>query len=138
MTLNVSDIDKFRAEDYDIIKKTLANQLQKHYDLLVDAVPAIKSINWYASQEDEMSFDVVEFKLVKNNGYIYDYHLYENQNEIDSDEFNPEEIQLIDEFQTYLRTLATLTTTLWGSRYFQLNSEQDPVPQFSAQHVKIK
>lgn len=144
MTLKVTDFKNFVSDDYDVMKKALADQLQKHYDSLVETVPTIKSISWYASQEDEMTFNLMEFNLSKDNGYIYEYNVRSSYHpdvkevEISTDEFKPEEIELIEQFRDYLDTLAHITTVLWGSRYFQLNSDPNPIPQFSAKQVKIK
>lgn len=123
MTLTPNEIKQFVNDDYDILKKALAKQLQEHFNILVEAVPTIKTIGWYASQEDESVFDVAEFKLFKNNGYIFEYNLSGNEPTGAKDEFKQEEVDLILEFHYYLKKLSNVTNNLWGSRYLKLDNK---------------
>ena len=125
MTLTANSFTQFIDDNYQLLQKNLGEQLQKHFNLLVELVPNIQSIEWTSSQEDEMVFELIEFQVVKNNGYTFAFSLYADNDGLSEEEFNFEEKQLIAEFIDYLDSLSNLIVTLWGSQSFRLEGDKN-------------
>lgn len=124
MILTIKDVEKFRDDNYELLKTNLREQIQKHFILIVEAIPTIKSIEWTSSQEDEMMFSLKNLKIIKTNGYFFEYYYYAGNNKLSKEEFNNEEIELILAFQTYLNSLSKIIVNLWGDSSFLLELQE--------------
>lgn len=124
MNLKKENFEEFADENHTLLKTTLGTQFEKHFNLLVEAVPSIKNIEWTSSQEDEMVFDLRSFSLEKNNGYVYHYELYNDNQPLSDKEFTQQEIELINGFKNYLEYQSSLIVKLFGSDNFKLENTQ--------------
>jgi hypothetical protein len=138
MELTSNTFDQLGEDTCELLQKTLQEQLQNHFNLLVEAVPTIKCIEWTTEQEDEMVFSLIDFHVVKNNGYRYEYHSHNRDNPIiSSEEFNNKEIELISGFQHHLDTFSHLIVALCGNDTFRLDTEPAPIVLPTTQKMKI-
>lgn len=118
-----NEIEKLSIQHNEILQKKLGEQFQKHFDLLVESIPKIKSIEWSSSQEDDSVYALTYFKVLKDNNYIYEDSPYSGNSTISTDEFNPQEIELILGFEAYLHHFSYLIVSTWGSVHFRLDSQ---------------
>lgn len=113
------NISHFFNEDASVLQQAFGQQLQNHFNLLTQAVPGIKEIQWTSSQEDENVYMMTQFELTKHNGYKY----HHKDRSISGMEFTEEEFFLLNEFIEYLQDSSRALVVVFGNFTFSLTSE---------------